>query len=98
MLKQNTYEKKHRTNSKPEALITNQTEKKVKEESIQKMKDLIPDRKKRTKNDKLCKFWNATNWNPTHKRPAMDKTTAGRKDISHGHADKEAITNAKYEM
>ena len=72
MIKQNTYERKNRKNTIPEALITSR-EKEVKEEPIQKMERFGTRPKNRTTNEKPCKFCNAPNWNPTHKCPALDK-------------------------
>ena len=72
MIKQNTYERKNRKNTIPEALITSR-EKEIKEEPIQKMERFGTRPKNRTTNEKPCKFCNAPNWNPTHKCPALDK-------------------------
>ena len=64
--------KKNRKNTIPEALISNQ-EKEIKLEPIQRMERSD----KRANNiitiEKLCKFCNAPNWNPTHKCPALGK-------------------------
>ena len=70
MIKQNTYERKNRKNTIPEALITSR-EREIKE-PIQKM-ERFGTRPKNRINDKLCKICNAPNWNPTHKCPALDK-------------------------
>ena len=66
MIKQNTYERKNRKNTIPEALITSR-EKEIKEEPIQKMERFGNRPRNRTTNEKPCKFCNAPNWNPTHK-------------------------------
>ena len=72
MIKQNTFERKNRKNTIPEALITS-LEKEIKEEPIQKMERFGTRPKNRTTNEKPCKFCIAPNWNPTHKCPALDK-------------------------
>ena len=72
MIKQNTYERKNRKNTIPEALITSR-EKEIKEEPIQKIERFGTRPKNRTTYEKPCKFCNAPNWNPTHKCPALDK-------------------------
>ena len=72
MIKQNTYQRKNRKNTIPEALITSR-EKEIKEELIQKMERFGTRPKNRKTNAKPCKFCNAPNWNPTHKYPALDK-------------------------
>ena len=72
MIKQNTYERKNRKNTIPEALITSR-EKEIEEEPIQKMERFGTRPKNRTTNEKPCKFCNAPNWNPTRKCPALDK-------------------------
>ena len=80
MIKQNTYERKNRKNTIPEALITNRG-KEIKEEPIQKMERFGTRPKNRTTNEKPFKFCNAPNWNPSHKCPALDKlcNNCGRK-------------------
>ena len=80
MIKQNTYDRKNRKNTIPEALISNR-EKEIKEEPIQRMErsDIRP--KNKFTNEKPCRFCNAPNWNPTHKCPELGKlsNSCGRK-------------------
>ena len=98
MIKQNTYERNNRKNTKPEALITSRKKKEIKEEPIQKMERFGTRPKNKTTNEKPCKFCNAPNWNTTHKCPALinSATIAGRKDTLLEYADKKKITDAKY--
>ena len=72
MNEQNTYEKKNRKNTIPEALNPDR-EKEKKEESIQKMERFGTRPKNRTIQEKPFKFYNAPNWNPSHTCPALDK-------------------------
>ena len=72
MIKQNTYERKNRKNTIPEALILHR-EKEIKEEPIQRMERSDTRPKNKFTNEKPCKFCNAPNWNPTHKCPALGK-------------------------
>ena len=72
MIKQNTYERKNRKNTIPEALISNR-EKEIKEEPIQRMERSDTRPKNKFINEKPCRFCNAPNWNPTHKCPALGK-------------------------
>ena len=70
MIKQNTYERKNRKNTIPEALISHR-EKEIKEEPIQRMKRSDTRLKNKFTNEKPCKFFNAPNLNPTHKCPSL---------------------------
>ena len=72
MIKQNTYERKNRKNTKPEALISHR-ENEIKEEPIQRMERSETRPKNKFTNAKPCKFCNTPNWNPTHKCPALGK-------------------------
>ena len=72
MIIQNTYERKNRKNTIPEALILHR-EKEIKEEPIQRMERSDTRPKNKFTNEKPCKFCNAPNWNPTHKCPALGK-------------------------
>ena len=80
MIKQNTYERKNRKNTIPEALISNR-EKAIKEEPIQRMERSDTRPKNKFTNEKPCRFCNAPNWNPTHKCPALGNNcnNCGRK-------------------
>ena len=94
MIKQNTYERKTRRNTIPEALISH-IEKVIKEEPIQGMERSETRPKNKYTNEKLqipmnrAGIPNARHWENV-------ATTAERKDISHGYADK--TTNAKNAM
>ena len=46
MIKQNTYEKKNKKNTIPEALITTKEKQMIKEEPIQEWRNSEPDRKR----------------------------------------------------
>ena len=72
MIKQNTYERKNRKNTIPEALISNR-EKEIKEEPIQRMERSDTRPKNKFINEKPCRFCNAPNCNLTHKCPALGK-------------------------
>ena len=72
MIKQNTYERKNRKNTIPEALISNR-EKEIKEEPIQRMERSDTRPKNKFINEKPCRFCNPPNWNPPHKCPALGK-------------------------
>ena len=72
MIKQNTYERKNRKNTIPEALISNR-EKEIKDEPIQRMERSDTRPKNKFINENPCRFCNAPNWNPTHKCPALGK-------------------------
>ena len=72
MIKQNTYERKNRKNTIPEALISHR-EKEIEEEPIQIMERFQTRPKNKFTNEKPCKFCNTPNWNPSHKCPALGK-------------------------
>ena len=99
MIKQNTYERKNRKNTIPEALISHR-EKEIKEEPIQRMERSETRPKNKFTNEKPCKFCNAPNWNPTHKCPALGKLchNCGKKGHFVWVCDKDKTTNAKYAM
>ena len=71
MIKQNTYEKNDK-NTIPEALISSR-EKEIEEKPIQRMDKFNCRPRKKFKNNRLCRFCNAPNWNLTHKCPALDQ-------------------------
>ena len=73
MIKQNTYERKNRKNTIPEALILHREKEIKKEEPIQRMERSDTRPKNKFTNEKPCQFCNAPNWNPTHKCPALGK-------------------------
>ena len=72
MNKQKTYDRKNRKHTIPEALISN-GETEIKDQPIQRMERSDTRPKNKFTNEKPCKFCNARNWNPTHKRPALGK-------------------------
>ena len=72
VIKQDTYEKKNKKKTIPEALITTK-EKAIKEEPIQRLEQRFNNRPKQNfQTGKQCKFCGAPNWNPTHKCPAKE--------------------------
>ena len=80
MIKQNTYERKNRKNTIPEALIPHR-ENEIEEEPIQRMERSDTRPKNKFTSEKPCKFCNAPNWNPNHKCQALGKlcNNCGRK-------------------
>ena len=72
MIKQNTYEKKSKKNTIPEALITMKEKQIIKEEPIQRMEKFGTRPKTKTTGNRPCRFCNALNWSPIHKCPAHD--------------------------
>ena len=72
MIKQNTYEKKNKKNTIPEALITTNEKQMIKEEPIQRVEKFGTRPKTRITGNPPCRFCNAPNWNPTHKCPALE--------------------------
>ena len=72
MIKQNTYEKKNKKNTTPEALITAKEKQIIKEEPIQRMEKYGTRQKTRITGSRPCRFCNAPNWSPIHKCPAQD--------------------------
>ena len=72
MIKQNTYEKKNKKNTIPEALITTKEKQMIKEEPIQKVEKFGTRPKTRITGNRPCRFCNAPNWNKTHKCPALE--------------------------
>ena len=72
MIKQNTYEKKNKKNTIPEALFTTKEKQIIEVEPIQKMEKLGTRPKKRTAGNRPCRFCNAPNWSSIHKCPALE--------------------------
>ena len=72
MIKQNSYKRKNRKNTIPEALISHR-ENEIKEEPIQRMEKSETRPKNKFTNEKPCILCNTPNWNPTHKCPALGK-------------------------
>ena len=72
LIKQDTYEKKNKKSTIPDALITTK-EKAIKEEPIQRMERKFINRPKpNTQPGKQCRFCGSPNWNPTHNCPAKE--------------------------
>ena len=74
LIKQNTYEKKNKKNTIPEALISTKEKQIIKEEPIQRMEKFDARPKNRNFANRTCRFCNAPNWTPLHKCPALDAT------------------------
>ena len=72
LIKQNTYEKKNKKNTIPEALISTKEKQIIKEEPIQRMEKFGARPKNRNFGNRTCRFCNAPNWTPLHKCPALD--------------------------
>ena len=72
MIEQNTYEKKNKKNTKPEALITTEEKQISEEESIQRMEKSGTKPKTRKTGNRPYRFGNAPNWSPIHKCPARE--------------------------
>ena len=72
MIEQNTYEKKNKKNTIPEALITTKEKQISKEEPIQRMEKFGTRPKTRTAGNRPCRFCNAPNWSPIHKCSALE--------------------------
>ena len=72
LIKQNTYEKKNKKNTKPEALISTKDKHIIKEEPIQRMERFGAKPKNKNFGNRPCRFCNAPNWTPIHKCPALE--------------------------
>ena len=72
MIKENTYEKKNKKNTIPEALFTTKEKQIFEVEPIQKMEKLGTRPKTRTAGNRPCRFCNAPNWSSIHKCPALE--------------------------
>ena len=88
LIKQNTYEKKNKMNTVPEALISTKEKQIIKEEPIQRMEKFGARPKNRNFGNRTCRFCNAPNWTPLHKCPALDANCNKRKDITQKYADR----------
>ena len=67
LIKQNTYEKKNKKNTIPEALISTKEKHIIKEEPIQRMERFGTRPKNKNFSNRPCRFCNAPNWTPLHK-------------------------------
>ena len=72
LIKQNTYEKKNKKNTIPEALISTKEKQIIKEEPIQRMERFGVRPKNKNFGNRTCRFCTAPNWTPMHKCPALD--------------------------
>ena len=72
LIKQNTYEKKNKKNTIPEALISTKEKHMIKEEPIQRMERFGNRPKIKNYGNRTCRFCNAPNWTPMHKCPALE--------------------------
>ena len=72
LIKQNTYEKKNKKNTIPEALISTKEKHIIEEEPIQRMEKFGTRPKKKYFGNRTCRFCNAPNWTPIHKCPALE--------------------------
>ena len=69
---QNTYEKKNKKNTIPEASISTKEKHMMKEEPIQRMERFGTRPKNKNYGIRTCRFCNAPNWTPMHKCPALE--------------------------
>ena len=72
LLKQNTYEKKNKKNTIPEALISTKERHTIKEEPIQRMKKFGTRPKTKITGNRSCRYCGAPNWTPLHKCLAQE--------------------------
>ena len=72
MIKLNTYEKKNKKNTIPDALISTKEKHIIKDEPIQRMERFGTRPKNKNFGNRTCRFCNAPNWTPMHKCPALD--------------------------
>ena len=72
LIKQNTYEKKNKKNTIPEALISTKEKQIIKEEPIQRIERFGTRPKNKNFGNRTCRFCTAPNWTPMHKCPALD--------------------------
>ena len=70
LVKQNTYEKKNKKNTIPEALISTKEKQAIKEEPIQRMERFGIRPKNRTTANRPCRYCGIQNWTPMPKCPA----------------------------
>ena len=72
LVKQNTYGKKNKKNTIPEALISTKEKQAIKEEPIQRMERFGTRPKNRTIAKRPCRYCGIQNWTPMHKCPATE--------------------------
>ena len=71
LIKQNTYEKKNKKNTIPEALISSKEKQVLKEEPIQRMERFGTKPKIKQFRNRPCRFCKVPNWSPIHKCQAL---------------------------
>ena len=71
LIKQNTYEKKNKKNTIPEALISTKEERIIKE-PIQRTERFGTRPKNKNFGNRTCRFCNNPNWTPIHKCPGLE--------------------------
>ena len=72
LIKQNSYEKKNKKNTKPDALTSIKEKHVVKEEPIQRLKRLSPRPKTRATGNIPCTLCRTPSWTPLHKCSAIE--------------------------
>ena len=72
LIKQNTYEKKNKKNTIPEALISTKEKYIIKEEPIQRMDRYGTKPNNKNFGNRPCRYCSAPNWKPLHKCPATE--------------------------
>ena len=72
LIKQNTYEKKNKKHTIPEALISTKEKHIRKEEPIQRIERFGTRPKNKNFGNRTCRFCNASTWTPMHNCPAPD--------------------------
>ena len=70
--KQNTYEKKNKKTTIPEALISTKEKHMINEEPTQRMERFRTRPKNKNFGNQTCRFCNAPNWTPIQKYPALE--------------------------
>ena len=72
LIKQNTYEKKNKKNTKPEALISTKEKHAIKEEPIQRMERFGTRPKTTPTGIRSCRCCGIPNWTPLHQCQAIE--------------------------
>ena len=81
IIKQNTYEKKNKQNTIPEAFLSIKEKHIIKEEPIKKIERFGTRQKIKNFRNRACRSCTAPNWTSMHKCPALDVncTKCGKK-------------------
>ena len=72
VIRQNTYEKKNKKITIPEALISTEEKQAIKKEPIQRMERFGTRLEIKMYNNRPCRYCGAPNWTPIHKCPALE--------------------------